>query len=247
MASKNRGTCQCCGSIQKLPSGRLSVHGYTVEWGFFNGTCRGAHELPFEQSKGLVEKFISDAVQEIPQIVEDRAMLQAPATDTTKAWFRVTMSAARGRSYQWKLGSVTREDKTFSNKTTAIEHEWRSDDGNHHQTLHYYDVKGRSIASSVQRLNEDYIRKVLDKREKDLVRYIEWQEARIKHWEPKPLLPLATDVEQQKNAGIDELRSAGARKHPGRRYRSAGWYKGDVYLGRTVKAAVSALKGVRRE
>lgn len=36
------GECQCCGRKQKLPKGRLSNHGYTVEWGFFSGTCFGA-------------------------------------------------------------------------------------------------------------------------------------------------------------------------------------------------------------
>lgn len=48
------GICQLCGSLQKAPGGRLAKHGYDVQYGFFNGICRGSHELPYEESCDLL-------------------------------------------------------------------------------------------------------------------------------------------------------------------------------------------------
>lgn len=54
----HRGTCQACGRVQCLPSNLLAKHGYTVDWGFFNGTCCGSDRLPLEQDKTLTENII---------------------------------------------------------------------------------------------------------------------------------------------------------------------------------------------
>lgn len=52
------GTCQLCGSLQKLPDGVLALHGYQVDWNQFHGICHGAGQLPFEQSKDFAEAQI---------------------------------------------------------------------------------------------------------------------------------------------------------------------------------------------
>ena len=52
------GTCQVCGSHQKLPKGLLSLHGYTTRYGFFEGTCPGSSWAPWELSKDLAEQNI---------------------------------------------------------------------------------------------------------------------------------------------------------------------------------------------
>jgi hypothetical protein len=49
------GTCQLCGSLQKLPDGVLANHGYQVDWHQFHGICHGAGHPPFEQSKDFAE------------------------------------------------------------------------------------------------------------------------------------------------------------------------------------------------
>jgi hypothetical protein len=56
------GTCQLCGCTQMLPNGRLAKHGYQVHsgWGFV-GTCRGSHEVPFEQSCEYTKEITADA------------------------------------------------------------------------------------------------------------------------------------------------------------------------------------------
>jgi hypothetical protein len=54
------GTCQLCGSFQKLPGGVLASHGYNISWGSFVGTCHGSGRAPFEQSKAYVEAEIAN-------------------------------------------------------------------------------------------------------------------------------------------------------------------------------------------
>lgn len=54
----HKGICQCCGRLQKLPYGRLSQHGYTVTWGFFNGVCGGAEHLPLELDRTELDRTV---------------------------------------------------------------------------------------------------------------------------------------------------------------------------------------------
>jgi hypothetical protein len=49
-ASTHTGICQACGRRQAvhINTGMIAKHGYTTEYGFFNGTCGGSDELPLE-------------------------------------------------------------------------------------------------------------------------------------------------------------------------------------------------------
>jgi len=49
------GHCQVCGNRQMLPGNLLSLHGYTKEYGFFNGTCHGARHKPLEQDRTVCD------------------------------------------------------------------------------------------------------------------------------------------------------------------------------------------------
>jgi len=62
----HKGTCQVCGSVQAITgeAGVIAKHGYTVEWGFFNGTCSGSHSKPLEQDKWLTETMIKNLLAE---------------------------------------------------------------------------------------------------------------------------------------------------------------------------------------
>lgn len=73
MAATHRGTCQVCGRIQAVNEkpGLLANHGYTVDWGFFSGICRGSKHLPFEKDCSLVVKSITWAEARIAQIAEE--------------------------------------------------------------------------------------------------------------------------------------------------------------------------------
>lgn len=53
------GTCQLCGSLQKLPNGVLANHGYQIHWHEFHGTCPGSGQLPFEVARDFAEYHIA--------------------------------------------------------------------------------------------------------------------------------------------------------------------------------------------
>jgi len=46
----HNGTCQACGRSQAVTArGTLAKHGYTVDYGYFSGTCSGSGKKPLEQ------------------------------------------------------------------------------------------------------------------------------------------------------------------------------------------------------
>lgn len=58
LQATHRGTCQACGRAQAHYKGFIAKHGYTVQWGYFHGVCRGAEALPLEQDKSITEATI---------------------------------------------------------------------------------------------------------------------------------------------------------------------------------------------
>ena len=58
----HNGTCQLCGNLQAVnaKTGRLAKHGYTVEFGYFSGSCAGSNELPLEISRDLLDRVVED-------------------------------------------------------------------------------------------------------------------------------------------------------------------------------------------
>ena len=70
MKATHYGTCQICNSLQKAPGGRLAKHGYDVAYGFFNGICRGSHELPYEVSNELLVSILAGIKVSIANYVE---------------------------------------------------------------------------------------------------------------------------------------------------------------------------------
>lgn len=61
-ASTHTGICQACGRRQAVHviTGMIAKHGYTTEYGFFNGTCGGSDHLPLElDTKVNVETIAS--------------------------------------------------------------------------------------------------------------------------------------------------------------------------------------------
>jgi len=97
--AKNKGTCQWCGSIQKLPSGFLAQHGYTVEHSFFEGVCMGSDHPPLEESCELVKLSITRAQDRIKNLRLQIEELQQPA-ESPQAWVRCYAS---GKGYFWSI------------------------------------------------------------------------------------------------------------------------------------------------
>jgi hypothetical protein len=65
MKATHFGECQICGRKMKAPYGQLSNHGYTVDHGYFNGSCHGSHELPFEKDRSVLGEVISNFADHI--------------------------------------------------------------------------------------------------------------------------------------------------------------------------------------
>lgn len=186
------GECQVCGSRQLLPAGVLSLHGYTVQWSFFNGICSGARHLPFEQSKDLIEASIERARQGRTAQKALAAQLRQPVpADATAAWVRVFHGSTKyGSDYRWHLVELTRTEKVIHDTTYAnFTYPNPAKDG---QTVGFqgYEVGYNSTyAEAIAKLNERKATEVHDALVKQLTAYIKWQQDRIANWAPKPLTP----------------------------------------------------------
>lgn len=192
------GECQCCGSRQKLPGGKLSLHGYTVNkshgYAFFNGVCEGAGELPFEQSTGLIEQFIARVTRIRERLTAQVAQLRQPATNDTKVWLHLYEKGdwnTRGY-YYWSEVTLTMESKKV---------DWSEDYVS--CTFFYENLKGerveikndynysypKSIAEFATNANEQYA-KELEREIEKAQRYIDWQTHRVNTWTLKSLTPI---------------------------------------------------------
>lgn len=60
MRATHNGTCQICGNEQAVnaKSGKIAKHGYTVEWGYFEGTCPGSDELPLQKGEAAARDMM---------------------------------------------------------------------------------------------------------------------------------------------------------------------------------------------
>lgn len=61
----HNGTCQACGRQHAVnpKTGLLAKHGYTVDWGFFNGTCAGSDKKPLEVETAFNLAIVADLTQ----------------------------------------------------------------------------------------------------------------------------------------------------------------------------------------
>lgn len=81
----HKGLCQVCGLVHAVDnkSNVLAKHGYDVSWGFFNGICSGADNLPIQLDRALADKTINSLDKEI-------ARLQT-SLSTINDWFPKTV------------------------------------------------------------------------------------------------------------------------------------------------------------
>jgi hypothetical protein len=70
----HRGSCQACGRVQAhQANGLIAKHGYTVDWGFFNGICAGADRKPLEVDKTLTLQIIEQLRNDVAPKADKRA------------------------------------------------------------------------------------------------------------------------------------------------------------------------------
>jgi hypothetical protein len=201
------GHCQVCGALQLLPAGRLSKHGYTVEYGFFSGTCYGSGELPFELSCDLVRDSIKRAQDYVAGLRTQIAELQQP-TDSSTAWAHLFVRSSRnGSIYQWtrvELSIVTHEPRDSKCLDGRIERYTPAPDITFTSPIadrfgkttravgRDYPVSGypKTIAEAVVAMNAQriaFLQREIDK----LNSYVKQQKQRVAEWKLTELLPRA--------------------------------------------------------
>lgn len=187
IAAEYYGVCQWCGSRQKLPGGVLAKHGYDVRFGFFNGVCRGSGNLPFEQSKEMIDESIKWAKHERANLMLKRALaLAVDPASTNKTWCNVyhleLSSRARGAVYLWHFGEMVQVGES-----------------EFHHVFKYYDglksdrTKPGKLADKVREGYRSYAESLV-KRISQLDEYIAYQQGRIKNWVPAELAPVEKAV-----------------------------------------------------
>jgi len=174
------GTCQICGALQKLPKGRLSKHGYTKEWGFFNGMCAGAENKPFELSKDLIEGIIIAVKTQIQNLELEITKVQSDTSNVVPFREYRSGNGLVRSGYYWTTATVTEENGSLT-ITLA--------DGKKFPGSRYGYYK---LDSALDRLRlrrvEDIKATIKQRRE-----YIQWQEGRIRDWVARPgeLIPVS--------------------------------------------------------
>ena len=157
------GECQICGNTQALPSGVLSKHGYTVQWGFFEGVCSGHGKQPFELSCDDIALFVKQVRAQLARTQAERhELLTGPVSYwvreiTTRNWVRFSDLAAANGHTETKTKRHGKDELISSNKPSSV---------------------------------AQYVEYTHDRLIADMEKYIEWQAERVANWAPKALTPI---------------------------------------------------------
>lgn len=75
--SKILGHCPYCGNAWAFVRGGMSSHGYSVEHGYFEGTCQGAGHAPIEMNRLIADEVIEGCRVTARSLIKDAACLRA--------------------------------------------------------------------------------------------------------------------------------------------------------------------------
>jgi hypothetical protein len=185
------GECQLCAHRQLLPGGHLSLHGYDVRWGFFNGICPGSRHLPFEQSADLLPAVITSQTAAAARRRADAAALRArPVTDTVFVPWEVPDPKSRYGRTKTETRKVTvtvvvepRDGYTrYAFSLTDEAGETRPLD--HRFGFHAYEI---TTVEGVIRWFDSRRAADLDAHAKQVEGYVRWLTERLAGWALKPL------------------------------------------------------------
>tara|TARA_R110002072_G_scaffold218270_1_gene375990 strand:- start:81 stop:935 length:855 start_codon:yes stop_codon:yes gene_type:complete len=84
----HRGHCQACGRTQAVDVNHnlIAKHGYTVDFGFFNGVCNGSDNAPLQVEKTLTEETIIDLTDWIAETNIKLADLKSGKVTISNYW-----------------------------------------------------------------------------------------------------------------------------------------------------------------
>lgn len=190
MRATHSGTCQLCGRQQKLPNGRMAKHGYTVQWGFFEGTCPGSDGQPFELSKDL----IADRITQVTEAARSQlANADRIGSDRNTVWVHEFMeygTVRRGRRGAWVYRPMDRSKLTFK-AGWVMRVEWEGRDHKpHHQDVRddsnpYLPSSSIDEERAITLMNRQCVESI-HRDVKKIEQYRDWLIERIKDWAPHP-------------------------------------------------------------
>jgi hypothetical protein len=187
----NDGTCQICERRQKLPSGFMAKHGYTVEHGYFDGVCPGAGQLPYEQSCEMIPPVIQMLEGQAAAAREQAIGLRVPTTGA-KGWLQIYDGYLHG--YVWVEATVVqavikRADATLVNGwNIEIPERGRNAAATYPSTR--YGLYGGTEAEIATKMNVKRAES-LDRRAVAIDSTIARLQERVDDWKPRELLPAA--------------------------------------------------------
>lgn len=123
---QTRGHCQICGHIQAV-NGRVAHHGYTVQWGFFNGTCGGHIHPPIEADRKALDGLVQQLRKEAAEKNEFADRLEAGTLrlktikrraydNTVRQWIETQVPVEQADGYEVKSAT---EGAVFHNRRMA--------------------------------------------------------------------------------------------------------------------------------
>lgn len=177
------GECQCCCRRQMLPKGRLAKHGYQVAgYGFFNGVCWAAGELPYEVSCDFIKDTILPRLRnELKSLSEFKVRLLEPAIEP-KGYHQV---------YGRFGGYWSKVDVVLENDTLYLVY----DENNKHRRNHsfrYTWLSGhdKTVLGLCTLMNKYYAEGEVSRNIKFIEREIRSQERRVAEWKLADLEPV---------------------------------------------------------
>lgn len=195
----HKGHCQACGRLQALPNGMLSNHGYTVQHGFFAGTCRGSGYQPFETGFDQIARYVAEAQDEVARLEAWQADLRQPAT-VNLAWVRnYEIVDSRGvGGYRWRQVPIDVESHessgrtwfTFSYQAPGFRKAFGTNEKHDVQQPYDQPVRWTTALEAVAYLNACRAH-ALQRPIQQLNAYVAWQQERVAAWKPMPLLPVS--------------------------------------------------------
>lgn len=179
ISATHTGICQLCGKRHMLPGGKLAKHGYTVDYGYFSGTCRGSDELPFEVSKDVAEKALAGAVDHHARLIASaKAVPLAGYEDgTVMARFERPVPGQRFKTKSsWEKGRID------THLVIAVSDGFKQP--------HRVYALGAEVVKAMQKSWADTFRREA----LQLEAYIDWQQERCASWAPAELQPVENEA-----------------------------------------------------
>lgn len=183
------GECQCCCRRQMLPKGVLAKHGYQVAgYGFFNGVCWAAGQLPYEVSCDFIKDTVLPRLHmEHKSLIDFQLSLLGNATEE-KGYH----SVGTPYGYVWKKVDVIKEEGTIylvyeEQRTIYADKVLRK---KHAFQYSWINVHGRNALEVADQMNRHYAEGEVQRNIEFIARQIKDQDRRVAEWKLTDLEPV---------------------------------------------------------